>query len=358
MSGFRRCAPLAAAFVALQCLGLAARADITTGLQANWDFHEGSGATVHDLTANANHGTISGVASWVPIGSRYALAFDGHTNSVNCGTGASLNMRRDLTISAWINPAWQPQSVGGEAGIAGKSFSSYIMTSYPSKLDQQVYGYTGGFTLNSALHAGQWNHVVMTRFATTRKRVLYVNGLQVGTVTSTVANLPTGPFYIGYPGLYNGLYFQGLVSEVRAYNRALTPADVRELFDATNITNTVELIPVPVPTRSALLVEIKGRGLGPLWSGVASVTLELRVPGDPTLLASADIPVSAFDIERIGVGALVYGAFSSGSQYEITGIPRDAAGYAVGVAGSSTLTWRVTTRTPDLPVESFPVGPD
>ena len=51
-----------AALSAGQISGLAATGspEEISGLSAHWDFNEGSGSTLYDQTANANHGTITG----------------------------------------------------------------------------------------------------------------------------------------------------------------------------------------------------------------------------------------------------------------------------------------------------------
>ena len=56
---------------------------------------------------------------------------------------------------------------------------------------------------------------------------LYVNGVQVSSVarTGSIAT-SANPLQIGGDSIY-GQYFQGLIDEVRVYNRALSQAEIQ-----------------------------------------------------------------------------------------------------------------------------------
>jgi hypothetical protein len=71
----------------------------------------------------------------------------------------------------------------------------------------------------------RWSHLAVTYDGTTLR--LYVNGTQVSSraVTGTILTT-TDPLWIGGNHPY-GEYFQGLIDEVRVYDRALTPSEVR-----------------------------------------------------------------------------------------------------------------------------------
>ena len=56
---------------------------------------------------------------------------------------------------------------------------------------------------------------------------LYVNGTQVASRAGPARSRPpTNPLWIGGNSPY-GEYFNGLIDEVRVYNRALTPAEIQ-----------------------------------------------------------------------------------------------------------------------------------
>ena len=75
-----------------------------------------------------------------------------------------------------------------------------------------------------------WTHVALTYDGATLR--LYVNGTQVATPATTGAIQATdSPLWIGGNNPY-GEYFQGLIDEVRVYNRALTQADIQADMNA------------------------------------------------------------------------------------------------------------------------------
>ena len=62
---------------------------------------------------------------------------------------------------------------------------------------------------------------------TGRRCVLYVNGVQVASKAASGAiQASTSPLWIGGNQPY-GEYFQGLIDDVRVYNRALTQAEIQ-----------------------------------------------------------------------------------------------------------------------------------
>ena len=70
-----------------------------------WSFNEGSGATARDSSANLNHGTLVGPATWDPAG-KYgaALSFSGLGGNVTVPHASSLNLSSSYTLEAWVKP--------------------------------------------------------------------------------------------------------------------------------------------------------------------------------------------------------------------------------------------------------------
>ena len=70
-----------------------------------------------------------------------------------------------------------------------------------------------------------WTHLAVTYDNATLR--LYINGVQASSVAYT-GNLITSanPLQIGGDSLY-GQYFQGIIDEVRVYDRALSQAEIQ-----------------------------------------------------------------------------------------------------------------------------------
>ena len=79
--------------------------------------------------------------------------------------------------------------------------------------------------------ANTWYHVALTYNASDGVTVAYLNGVQIGSITST-ANIifDSIPFSIGKT--VPNTYFNGEVPVVKVYNRAITPQEVKQNFRA------------------------------------------------------------------------------------------------------------------------------
>jgi hypothetical protein len=78
------------------------------GLAAAYAFDEGAGATAQDASGRGNAGAITGAAG-APGRHGEALRFDGARAEVRIPPAPSLDLRRAMTLSAWIRPvARQP----------------------------------------------------------------------------------------------------------------------------------------------------------------------------------------------------------------------------------------------------------
>ena len=73
-----------------------------------WNFDEGEGDTVYDISGYGNNGTFSGDTHFVPsdIGG-HALSFDGSGDYIDCGGDMSFNFGDsiDFSIELWIKAA-------------------------------------------------------------------------------------------------------------------------------------------------------------------------------------------------------------------------------------------------------------
>ena len=203
------------------------------GLVAYYPLNSGSGSVARDLSGNGNHGKIVG-ATWERLRKSYVLAFDGEDDHVFCGAPASLDLRGPLTLSAWVLPEEVP---GGEVGILGKQFSSYLLTYYKTR---EVYTYIGegANNLKSRIGVGMWNYIVSTFDGETMQ--LYMNGRRVGERVSKHKRTPPGKnFVIGCvvgdvdaddPNYTRSGFFKGMIAEVKVYSRTLSAEEVKEQF--------------------------------------------------------------------------------------------------------------------------------
>ena len=179
-------------------------------------------------SGNGNTGTLIG-ASWSTQG-KYggALSFNGSTSLVRVADSASLDLTTAMTLSAWIKPT---ATQSGWRTILQKQTDAYFLnaSNNAGALRPAGGGTFGGGTSYvsgpTASPVNAWTHVALTYDGTTQR--LYVNGIQVATRATTGAIQATAsPLWIGGNNPY-GEYFNGLIDEVRIYNRALTQTDIQ-----------------------------------------------------------------------------------------------------------------------------------
>lgn len=218
--------------------------DIDSGLVANWKFDEGSGTAASDATGNGSAGTLQGGASWVAgvVGSG-ALNLNGTTGYVGVASSSALtSVSNNFTISFWASPRSvheiDPEGTTGIAGVSGQRYA-FGPTNTGNSGEAgagvsvgtngvSVYEHGPGYMPATLVYQNTlsgWTHVAVVY--QNRQPSLYVNGQLVRTgFTSPMATVRAYPWNLG--GNSYG-YFDGLLDDVRVYNRVLTAGEVGAL---------------------------------------------------------------------------------------------------------------------------------
>ena len=221
---------------------------------AAYNFNEASGSTLTDLSGNGNHGTISG-ASW-SVSGKYggALSFDGVNDLVTTADSASLDLTGGMTLEVWVKPTTLPTD-----------WRTIILKERPGHLAYALYGNTSGNRPsvevttstgnyetrgNSRLSTGTWSYLAGTYDGSSLK--LYVNGSLVSSRSiSGGIFVSTNPLRIGGNSVW-GEYFNGLIDEVRVYNRALTQAEIQADMNTPVASDTqAPTVAITVPANNA-----------------------------------------------------------------------------------------------------------
>ena len=301
------------------------------GLVGSWNLGEGSGTVLHDRSGNANQGRIHG-AKWVKRGGGFALKFDGVDDYVDCGTGPSLDIRGPITLEAWVNVQGVPAA---EPGIVGKFFGSYAITLYKGS----CYWYisSGGNACTARIEQEKWHHVAGTFDGTTMK--LYLNGRVVNTWASRYKTINPGKnFLMGCiigdpdsldPNLTRTAHFNGMLDDVRVYDRALAPGEVHARYrrDAagygqdTTWFDRLRLTPYYYFDQGRAVVDVDFTGLMPM-RGKASLEGKLVQVGreKPVQTRQSETLPEAGDIEMtFDIGQLAKGAYEIIFQFQDDG---------------------------------------
>ncbi len=211
-----------------------------TGLVANWKLDEDSGATIADDSgANNYDGTVSGATSGASGSTTTAFYnagaynFDGTDDFIDMGSNVgNFTLATPFTVSAWINPVLDLQN----HAIYGNTWSNagYLLrVTSENKIrfilveNGSVYNGVDSNVLSSGWHhvVGSWDGTNVHVFVDGTEQS--VTPVQNGTVTTITSS---GNAYIGRTGETGAEhYFDGLIDDVRVYDRALSSAEVTDL---------------------------------------------------------------------------------------------------------------------------------
>ena len=195
----------------------------SSGLVGYWNFDTIIDDQVPDLSGNGNLGRNHG-ARQVKRGDGYALRFDGMNDYVDCGNGPSLNLKKAVSVSAWVFPEARPAT---EPAIVMKEDTEvYGLTMYK---DGRCYWYVsgGGNNLKSGLSPGVWHYVVGAYDGKTMN--LYMDGKSQASRKLSVPVKQGGNLLIGKRGKAP-FFFKGMIDEVKIYNRALSADEVKAQY--------------------------------------------------------------------------------------------------------------------------------
>jgi len=204
---------------------------------AYWKFDEGYGNTIHDVSVNANTGTIHG-ASWTNDGKfGKALSFGGNSSYVDVGNNASLlNITNAITIEAWIKPMAFNTSMDivnndYQSSVTGYEFGVDSSSKLMFRINIAANPYFAYRLSTSSVKAGVWQHVTAVYDGT--NIYFYINGVADPPVAAngSLHTSAAGPVYIGdyrTPGTFS---FNGVIDEVKIYPSALTADDIKTEYN-------------------------------------------------------------------------------------------------------------------------------
>ena len=272
-----------------------------SALVAAYSFNEGTGTTLTDVSGNNLTGAIVG-ATWTTAG-RYGngLSFNGTSNYVDLGNPTALQLTGSMTIEAWVkaaaNPADDGQIVAKSDGT-GWQFKTSPDTG-PHTFGVGVSGTTGPITqrYSTTVRAlGTWYHVAGVYDATAGTLSTYVNGvLDNGTLRSPIPAAQVNQnVNVNIGRRTGGFYFNGVIDEVRIYDRALSAAEIQ-----TDMNTPIDGAPPPppppppptdtTPPNVSLTVPTGGATLGGTVAVTASASDDVAVAAVQFLLDGANL---------------------------------------------------------------------
>ncbi|MCG8498987.1 MAG: hypothetical protein MJB12_01085 [Firmicutes bacterium] len=209
---------------------------VENGLIGAWDFENVSGNTVPDESVNSNDGVLRGKAGVVATEMGQSLNLTGEKGTfmytpLNVNTAT-----QDMTVSIWYKV--DASLFDGQTAPSGNLMLFQQEGKGRSLLyvlpNQHMASFIGGSTIRSKkpIGTGSWQHVVMTIDSAATKLAMYFDGVKDSEVkSSNFANEPNAGFRIGDHKSSHNLAFNGLVDQVKIYNRVLSDQEIKALFD-------------------------------------------------------------------------------------------------------------------------------
>ena len=225
---------------------------LSDGLVGYWKMDESSWTSncsteeVIDSSGNGNNGEScpTGAAN-DPVAGKFGNAgsFDGSNDYVSVDDANSLDMGTgSFTVSAWVKPGstangrlahkinasnvgWVLDINTNTAGTVQAGFVRIVVRN----------GTNISYGADGSLGTGSWKLITATINRSSNELKLFVNGTQIGS-TQDISTLTTSldnaqALQIGGSTLTGSFYVNGSIDETRIYNRALSGAEVSQLYN-------------------------------------------------------------------------------------------------------------------------------
>lgn len=196
----------------------------TPDVVAAYSFNERVGNTVNDASGHGNHGSIVS-AAWVSGRYSDALDFDGSSDFLVVPDNSTLDLGTTGTVEVWVEPA----NLNKRQGIIvkGDAPPNYALGITDTNL---VVCSVGNISTEVAvlsttpISSGAFQHLACSWDGTTL--ALYIDAILNNSVAQTLSPAANAsPLYIGQSAA-NTDRFDGVIDEVRIYNRALSQAEI------------------------------------------------------------------------------------------------------------------------------------
>ncbi len=201
-----------------------------------WKFDKGYGTIALDNSGYGNHGTFVGDPQWVSGYDGDALEFDGSGDFLDCGDNPSLEISGAVSITAWIKVGdlGIDHKVGGNQDGTNGGYKMSIFSN--NRVEFEIRSSSNSATLNRNVSGGTeimedvWYHVAGVYSQGDGYIRTYVNGnLDRQLATTEELGASPGTFYIGCEPFNTGSNnFNGVLDDVRLYNKALTQDEIME----------------------------------------------------------------------------------------------------------------------------------
>ena len=181
---------------------------------------------VYDNSGFCNNGTIFGALTITSNTPKYTIStqFNGTDNAIQTPDLTTLITDKNYTIACWfyktaIGTKSYQTIYGGPSGFELEARNG-------GGTDPQLVAWNWGKPI-AAYEFNKWNHFVFVHSDSDCK--IYLNGEYISTGTAKATN-PSGNYFVGAWNASTSQNYEGLMSDFRIYATALSPTDVKSLY--------------------------------------------------------------------------------------------------------------------------------
>lgn len=200
-----------------------------TGLIGYWPLDEGTGTATGDMSGRGHNGTFAaGAPTWTTGKMGGAINFNGSSAVRMDSVATGVDFSKGHTMAAWFNPS----ALVGGTNIFMSFGLPYLSTHASGNRafhSTSIAGVQKSINGSTILSTGNWYFIVGT-YDNTGVRV-YVNGELNNTLAITGADSVSANLCIGAHGC-SSYWSSGKLDEIRAYNRPLSQAEIRAMYNA------------------------------------------------------------------------------------------------------------------------------
>ena len=217
---------------------------VTSGLSllldaGNTESYPGTGTTWTDISGNGRTGTLTNGPTYSSSNGGY-IVFDGSNDTVT-GTIPASVFSGAHTVSAWV----YRRSVGPWSTVFASGGNSCTIVRFMTNGTSTIVGANNAGLVATASgveigadHLNQWLHVTMVYEGTANGSAVTVYVYKSGTLIKsngqtlywTLSN--TGSYNVGYHSSGGSSQWDGYISQVGVYNRALSAAEIDQNYHA------------------------------------------------------------------------------------------------------------------------------
>ena len=195
----------------------------------NAKSYPGSGTSWTDLSGNSNNGTLTNGPTYNSDNGG-SIVFDGTDDVVSISDSSSIDVTPTVTISAWINPSGFGENNFGRILDSDDSYNFFLDNSTVTSGIRYWPNAGNALSVANCVTLNEWANFVAVHSGS--NVTIYKNGVSIGT-SGSFSTLPSTSSGITIGNSNDGdRTFQGKISQVLVYNKALTAAEVEQNYNA------------------------------------------------------------------------------------------------------------------------------